>query len=606
MALLDFSIAKDHFDKSGWEHVIASCPLKTCSSYCDGFRAKAKEAEQSGDTDCQSVYRMLACLTSMYLQPDNRTEPFAPMMVMKNSRTAILDDFSDEQLEILKELVPNVSDPEMRARLADVLWVRNRDFRMGELAIDAYLESAVTLEDPEDWPECAHRIERALGLAATLGKNSDRFSRVISHIEDVLHRLNGEDPLFLSAQLMELLQEHRQGDATMYASLAEKCAVHAESEKDWHRAREYWERKARWHAIVEDENGNREALVRVAESYVEEAEEALKQDPPSYLAAAGNYQSAIEALRRIGGTKERRDELHQRLINCQEIAVGELKTISAQVDVTQLAEGAINLVRGKGLVEALFALALSYRSPQVSDLRRQTEERIRQYPLSSLISGIMLNESGKTVARRPSVASDDPSEIEVAIRAEMLNQAQMFHAVHSGGVIRPAVSQIHMEHRVRLPDFHPIVSDNPFVPPGREIIYAEGLYAGLAEDFLKAGHLLIPQLENSTRYILNQVGVVTSGLDANGIQNEFDLNTTLYVPELEQILEEDTLFDLRGLLVEHAGGNLRNRMAHGLIGYYDFFSPQFVYLWWLALRLCCLFKRAIMSQEKKNGCKENE
>ncbi|MFM6367672.1 MAG: DUF4209 domain-containing protein, partial [Dolichospermum sp.] len=48
----------------------------------------------------------------------------------------------------------------------------------------------------------------------------------------------------------------------------------------------------------------------------------------------------------------------------------------------------------------------------------------------------------------------------------------------------------------------------------------------------------------------------------------------------------DTLLDIRGLLIEHSGSNLRNKMAHGLISDDDFSSSIFSYLWWLVLRLC--------------------
>ncbi|WP_370051350.1 DUF4209 domain-containing protein [Cyanothece sp. BG0011] len=45
---------------------------------------------------------------------------------------------------------------------------------------------------------------------------------------------------------------------------------------------------------------------------------------------------------------------------------------------------------------------------------------------------------------------------------------------------------------------------------------------------------------------------------------------------------------MKGLLVDRCGNNLRNQMAHGLLGYEDFFSAMNCYLWWLTLRLCCL------------------
>jgi hypothetical protein len=115
------------------------------------------------------------------------------------------------------------------------------------------------------------------------------------------------------------------------------------------------------------------------------------------------------------------------------------------------------------------------------------------------------------------------------------------------------------------------------------------LDAGLKGDFLTAVHFLIPQIEASVRYILAHVGVITSGLDDDGIQDEYNLNRMLTASEyripLAKILGEDFVFDLRGLLVERFGANLRNDMAHGLIDHDAFFSESGCYLWASTLKL---------------------
>jgi len=201
-----------------------------------------------------------------------------------------------------------------------------------------------------------------------------------------------------------------------------------------------------------------------------------------------------------------------------------------------------------------------------------------------------MNEMGKVVARQPgSVLSSDPNEAEAATRFEMNRNAAHYQAFHAQAFIEPARDQINLEHSVRVNDLLPIVSHSSFVPPEREYLFAKGLYAGLTGDFLTSTHILIPQIENSIRYLLWNRGVLPSGLDNRGIQNEYHLSTTLYCSEITSIFDEDTLFDLKNLLVEHSGSNLRNHMAHGLINDDEFLRSLLMsYLWWLTLRLCCL------------------
>lgn len=251
------------------------------------------------------------------------------------------------------------------------------------------------------------------------------------------------------------------------------------------------------------------------------------------------------------------------------------------------------MVRGKTIHDALFTLALMSRSPKVSELRKDAEQSVKDSPIQHIFQRMIINPMGKVAEKKPSAISDDASEFETAIRAEMFKNAMAYHQQGSAYCfIEPAKEQINLEHNVRVDDFLPIVTNNPIVPPGRENIYAKGLHAGLMGNFLEAAHLLIPQIENSLRYVLSQNGVITSKFDADGIQDEYDLNAILCDPkiasELEKAFGEDIVFDLRGLLVERFGSNLRNLLSHGLIDYDGFFSPRISYLWWLTLRLCCL------------------
>ena len=80
--------------------------------------------------------------------------------------------------------------------------------------------------------------------------------------------------------------------------------------------------------------------------------------------------------------------------------------------------------------------------------------------------------------------------------------------------------------------------------------------------------------------------MVTSTLESDGTQKEWDLNILLWKPEVEQILGPDILFDLRGILTEKFGHNLRNDLAHGLLPEGGYYREACVYLWWLVLFLC--------------------
>lgn len=587
MPSLNPPLTKDDFINSRWQDVVNSSQRKECLAYSSGFWKKVQEAKEAGNVREQAVFEILAAVTGVAIKPESHEEFFAE----------VFQNLTDEHLDFLAGIAPEISDPELQARVADILWVRRRSqggYQMAQLAITAYLQSATELEDPKKWNQCFIRIERALRLARRIRY---QVEAVVAHVEAVLGRYNGDDPLWLSAKLMELLQEYRFGEPTKYAALAEKAATLAESAHDWRRARAYWEIKSKWHLIEKDGEKERAASMLAAETYVKEAEDALKRTPPSYLVASHFMQKAVEAFRNIRGTKEetadakvRAEEVHKLLLQYQEESLKELVSFSHQRDNSKAVEQATGHVRGKDFQDALFALAFLGAPPKVSHLRQEVHRQAQESVYSHTASTTFINEMGKVVARpATSILSRDPVEAEERTRFEMYKTAVFYQSLHAQALIEPARYQINLEHSVRVNDLLSIVSHSPFVPPEREYLFAKGLYAGLTGDFFTSTHILIPQIENSVRYLLwEQQNVRASGLDNRGIQDEHHLTTTLYCPEITSIFDEDTLFDLKGLLVERSGSNLRNRMAHGLINDDGFLSPLMSYLWWLTLRLCCL------------------
>ena len=58
------------------------------------------------------------------------------------------------------------------------------------------------------------------------------------------------------------------------------------------------------------------------------------------------------------------------------------------------------------------------------------------------------------------------------------------------------------EHPLDQSHFGPIVAMSPFVPADRTDLYALGFARYVNGDFISALHILVPQLENSLRYVL--------------------------------------------------------------------------------------------------------
>jgi hypothetical protein len=225
--------------------------------------------------------------------------------------------------------------------------------------------------------------------------------------------------------------------------------------------------------MAQDPDGRRSALVRAAETHVGEADNELAQGSPSYITASSHLERAIEGLRRAGRTRERVAELHARLLEYQVRTRDEMIDFSQDMDLTKFADQAREQVKGKSLGEALRAMISGCTSPNKEHLREQAKETARD-GIWMLMERSVVDERGRVVARMPSFLSDDPEEVERAIRAEMLSQANQYRHTYAAAFVLPAWRQINLDHNVQLRDLLPVVLNNPFIPEGHEDAYARG------------------------------------------------------------------------------------------------------------------------------------
>ncbi len=593
----------EDFDAININGLIVNQHERVCHAYSSLFANEANRAKTETNNDRRIVFEFLRDVTSFDLSCEPSGEPFQPISRSSQGRSSLPCDFNEDDLNLIESLIPIIKDPELRARFADMLWVRRRDYRNAQLAVRNYLQAASCLDNTETYHPMQMRLNRALSLAASLDKNSYIYFDVVQHIEDTIECHKSDDSLFVCAELMEALQNQRIGDPIKYGVISGELALRAEKELDFYRAQRYWRIKANWHYLDEDSIVAQSALVQEAEAYYKEARRWLDAENPSYLNAAGSIERSIHAYRKIGGHKDRIRELRVELLNVNKKSISEMNAIKIDLHLEDIIENTISRIRGKPFTECISILARMVQSLDIEDLEKSANESIKQPRISDMIGAGLINPDGKTIARKAGLYEEGEDSKKAWIRAEMINHVNMHYVTSVRGIVDTARRQILMEHCPDFSVFWNLSINSPFIPHGREHIFAKGLYAGLIGDFITAGHLLISQLENSFRYVLSQHNVITSQFDDEGIQEEIDINIFIRWPEFERVFSKDLTFDLQTLLVERVGGNLRNRLAHGLMRDIDFYSEPVIYAWWLTLSLCLL---PLITREEPNLQSEHE
>jgi hypothetical protein len=114
-------------------------------------------------------------------------------------------------------------------------------------------------------------------------------------------------------------------------------------------------------------------------------------------------------------------------------------------------------------------------------------------------------------------------------------------------------------------------------------------------------HLLIPQLENIVRVHLKRAGVQTWTRSADGVVMENGLGSLVKYERMEQVFGAALTFEINALFCDQLGPNLRNELAHGLLGAPACHSAPAVYGWWLMLRLVASPRWRLRSPDSPSG-----
>lgn len=573
LVFADLRVKADDLRVVQWLEVVEPDKRDEIRHYSTPLFAAARAAAEAGDRSAEQVFVLLGTAAWMHYDSNDAGEPLKPQFVEAGSRSISLVDFRDPHLDPIGSVYAELGDREMRARLADILWIRRKDHRAARVAVTAYLDGAKALMGSDKWKQGFDRLQRGTQIAGALGKHSAERNAVANYALELLAKLDGSNALDLTISIIDLALAHKIGDPAVLAGYAEKSADGAESRQDWITAADYWALVSTCRRKAGDEAGAISASLRQGEAQISVGE-AMAGKPG--LAAEHWFEQGLLTLRQAGAPKERQEELMKRLHALQKERRDHLGKIETSVPIDPKLIEHIEKVKGMSLRDALAFWAIQVRPIGKERLREMVKEQVTKSPLSSIFSNSILREDGKVDFVIPAMPlNEEPSED--LLQLHMWRMAEM---------TRPVTAWMAEQIRHMIADDHPweegcldwLLNDNLFVPKGREPIFARGLQAGIEGDYIVATHLLVPQLENSFRHVLNQHGVLTTFLRQDGTQDEFPLNKVVEAEAFSQIFGEDLAFELHGLLAERAGANLRNNVSHGLVSARSFYSPSNVIL----------------------------
>lgn len=548
-------------------------------SYREVFTKEAKEQESSGEKDNADTLQILHIVVDMSLQVNDTKNPFQPSSWIGNARSPIPEDFTEEQVSELADSLPPLSDPRLTARIADVVWVRLKRIDAAHKAIDAYLQAvcdANMMDIVRYW--C---LERAFRLSKQI--NSNEHWKKCESLFDECRR----QPDFYDQRSIEFLSLAKDLHILDDGVIAKEALAQAENalEKDPHGAEQLFSLAA---SLFQKLNQSEEAATchkKVAERYLQIAEGMDALGSVSFI------ENAIEALQRAGATKAEIQEVNKLLTSKGKESIAQMKRVEGpRVDFTNQVKSAKEFVKGLAPFEGFRRVALQFPVLSYEDHKKSVEASIKEHPLMHFIGAKYFSDKGRQYSRRPSFMTDDAEEQQVAMNTEIWASMALHHQALTQFSLIHALSELHWSTKdlVRLGQE---ICNRPIVPPDRAEMFFLGIRAGLFGDFCEGAHILIPQLENSLRFLLEARGLSVVQVGSDLLHSEMLLNPLFetYRDELEQIFgSADLVFIIESFLCRKWGENFRNEMAHGLIA-----TPtdyRFAFAWWLTVYLLFALK----------------
>ena len=559
------------------------------------LRKAGEAAEAAGDTAAERAYRLLGIICTFHLRTEDPAQPWAPRWEGPDGRTYTASDIRGEQTAILAAFVGGIEHPALRARVADVVWYNDRSqVAAADIAFKAYCDMierrldgryTARFDDLDDsLVDSVSWFQRALQIVAMSRTRTEVPPEIAQAFNGLYARARAGNHYVQFVNVARLGLDQNLIEWATVASAARDLAT-SRAGGDYPMAVQGVCNLA---AEAYGKLGDKDSQRHCREASVAETLR-MREQVDSASARAYWTRKAIGELRAAGGFKDRIATLRAELRDLQDASLDEFGQFSLPVDLSKERQGTIDLFEGLTLPDLLLQFALFASSPSVEQLREQALEGRKTSILGSLMGSSHADHEGKVVAETPAAGLDDAPD-EEWFKVQSLQYLELWRHQIVGAFIEPARRTAMLRFPLEERHFQAIASMSPFVPRGHEHLFALGFARFWQGDFASAVHLLVPQLENSLRFVLLNANRESSKIKPDMLQEDRSLSGLLQSlrPELEEVLGPDLVNEIDLLFHHRPGPALRHDMAHGKITTGACYHADGIYACWLIYRLTIL------------------
>lgn len=544
---------------------------------------RSRELQDAGDQVVSEALSVIAGAISMQHRHGGPS-PFGEMIRTRDGRSLSMEDLGADDATLLARVARDTTDPWLRARFADLAisidgGLRS-DWVLGRLCVEAYFDYAASVLETEWAIDGVDEFRRGLILFWIYTKRDEAlWSRIWElAIAAVQHAVAQGWPGVAFPLCDEAMARNKEVCAALAPIIQGRAdAIAATAPLEAERLYDY--ASCMWHRLRQPDK-SRAAMAAQGECFVAAATLAADSNP---IMAPHWLMSGIAALRRARAPQGRIHELRDLLATHQLASLDHFHGQEFRIDVSDWVQLIEREMIGPTFLEALLQMAFRVeRWLDFDSVRAHVLDTADRFIFSSMFASQHSNDEGAVVATQQPLDKND----EETIFQRMVAQSREVHLGMRGNVlVSLATSILYSNYQPPFSAIKEIVDASPFSPRGHTETLARGLYAGICDDWVGAAAYLIPSVEPLVRANLRSSGVHTTVHREDGTQQERTLSELLVMPEAERLFGKGLLLELRTLLTEPVGFNLRNAYCHGLLANDQLGNSGTMALWWCLWRM---------------------
>jgi hypothetical protein len=441
----------------------------------------------------------------------------------------------------------------LKSRYADVVWDlqrklapdRGRPYRFAQMAADAYLELASSNANIHS----VFFLQRAISLAQQINDRG-RAQKIVDQMIALAGNATLQQPgIWVVAfdhgfdKIHVTPTQHEEIVSQLEARL-----VDAANTRDGFRA----EAASRRLAKVYRARGDRDNLVRVVRAagdvYFQMAESA------SSSLAIGWLQPVIENYQQEG-LRADADRLRVHMEKRARTVRDEMKQQSYEfsIDKQEVEDYLDTLIQGDNAHAALFRV-VQRTLPAISETRRRMKEAAETFTAHRLVPTVLVGEHGHPVAALGSYEEDEDGRLINDLAQELGMMPFLFWRGYQ---------KVKEKFGVSTDELVNSLGESLIFKPDRLEFFVKGFAAYEAGDYIASIHILVPQVENLLRGLLELLEVPITKT-VGGFTELKNLDDVLRDDRLKKSLDEQWWLVFKTVFSDKRGFNLRNEMAHGI------------------------------------------